>query len=565
MPTDAVRLTVALADPAGRAAAAERLARHLGADALTILVEDPAVDALVPAMGFPATLPGGDGWRALLAAARTPGRHRGTVAFPAPPASASALAYADAGIVLVFLGGVPDNGGIDSLDAVVPLLAAALQAERETSAARGEKLVALSHAREAEALASALDGARGELERTLRALEERSRSLDEARERAERAVRAKDEFLAMLGHELRNPLSPILTAVQLLRLNGRMDREHEIIERQVRNLIRLVDDLLDVSRLTSGKIELRKERIEIADAVARAIEMASPVLERKQQVLSVQIPSRGLAVEGDPTRLAQVFANLLTNAAKYSDEGTRITVDASGDEAHVRVCVTDEGIGISREMLDRVFELFEQQRQAIDRSQGGLGLGLTIVRSLVMLHGGTVRATSEGEGKGSEFVVELPRAVAAPDAGPEPSSADRVSLAGGGTRVLIVDDNLDALALLDEILTSIGYVVEAAADGPAALKAAERFHPEVAILDIGLPVMDGYELAERLRRADANGMLRLIAVTGYGQEEDRRRSAMAGFAAHLVKPVAFDELERVLSEIRPSAGRRRNPDELADS
>ena len=551
MRSDAVRLTVALADPAGRPAAAEQLARHLGADALTILVEDPAVDALVPALGFPPTLPGGGGWRTLLDAARSPGIHRGTVTYPAIPHSATAVAYAASGIVLVFIGGTPDRDGIESVATVVPLLAAALGAERETAAARGEKQVALDHARDAQALAAALDAARAELEQTLQALEERSRSLDEARARAERAVRAKDEFLAMLGHELRNPLSPIMTAVQLLRLNGRMGREHEIIERQVTNLMRLVDDLLDVSRLTTGKIDLRKERVEIAEVVARAIEMVSPALERKQQMLSVTVPPRGFAVDADPSRLAQVLANLLTNAAKYSDDATRITVDASQDATQIRIRVKDQGIGISRDMLDRVFDLFEQQRQAIDRSQGGLGLGLAIVRSLVTLHGGRVWAESEGEGKGSEFVVVLPRAGSVSDASEDPSPGELAGIEGSGTRILVVDDNPDALTMLAYALGSLGYLVEAAANGPAALRMAERFHPEVAILDIGLPVMDGYELAQRLRTADSTGTLRLIAVTGYGQDADRRRSAKAGFDWHLVKPVALEELQRVIREPRP--------------
>jgi CheY-like chemotaxis protein len=384
----------------------------------------------------------------------------------------------------------------------------------------------------------------------LRALEDRSRALDEARERAEAAVRAKDEFLAMLGHELRNPLSPILTALQLLRLKGQIGREHEIIERQVSNLVRLVDDLLDVSRLTTGKIGLRTELIEVSDVAARAIEMVSPMLERKRQVLSVEIPARGLIVEADPARLAQVFANLLTNAAKYSDDGTRIALQASGDHTHVRIRVTDEGIGISREMLDRVFDLFEQQRQAVDRSQGGLGLGLAIVRSLVTLHGGTVRASSPGEGQGAEFVVELPRAAAARAPVPHARTPHAtVGAAGSARRVLVVDDNRDALTLLSDTLSAVGYQVQSAHDGPEALNVAAAFQPHVAVLDIGLPVMDGYELATRLRAMAGLGALRLIAVTGYGQESDQRRSGTAGFDAHLIKPVSLDELLRALSDL----------------
>lgn len=549
MGPDTVELTAALADGAGRSAAAQRLAAHVGAAALVILVDDPEVHAFIPASGF-STLPGGAGWRDLLARVRRPGLHRGVVAFPTLEATADALAYAGAGIVLVFIGGTPAAAVIAELGPMTPLLASTLRAEQDALAARGDQRVALHHAREAAALAVALDAARSDLEGALRALEDRSRALDRARERAEAAVRAKDEFLAMLGHELRNPLSPIMTALQLLHLKGQTGREHEIIERQVRNLVRLVDDLLDVSRLTTGKIALRTELIEISDVAARAIEMVSPLLERKRQLLSVDIPRRGLVVEADPARLAQVFANLLTNAAKYSDEGTRITFHAGRNDAHVRISVTDEGIGIPREMLDRVFDLFEQQRQAIDRSQGGLGLGLAIVRSLVTLHGGRVWAFSNGEGHGAEFVVVLPLAAAdrapVPHAGTAPAT---VPAAASAKRVLVVDDNHDALTLLADALSGVGYEVRSAHDGPEALNVAAAFKPQVAVLDIGLPVMDGYELATRLRAMTGLNGLRLIAVTGYGQDSDRRRSGLAGFDAHLVKPVSLEELLRALVDL----------------
>lgn len=549
MAGDTLRLAVALADAAGRFAAAQRLAAYVGADALVILVEDEEVAAFVPASGFP-TLPGGAGWRDLLASVRRPGLHSGVVSFPTPEAAAHALALAGPGVALVFIGGTPDAAIIEELGSMTPLIASTLRAEQDASAARGDQRVALHHAREAAALAVALDAARSQLERALHALEDRTRALDQARERAEAAVRAKDEFLAMLGHELRNPLSPILTALQLLRLKGQVGREHEIIERQVSNLVRLVDDLLDVSRLTTGKIELRRELIEVSDVAARAIEMVSPMLERKRQVLSVEIPARGLIVEGDPARLAQVFANLLTNAAKYSDEGTRIALQATEADAHVRIVVADEGIGISCEMLDRVFDLFEQQRQAIDRSQGGLGLGLAIVRSLVTLHGGTVRASSKGEGQGAEFVVELPLA-AGPHA-PVPhrrTARATVGAAGSPARVLLVDDNRDALTLLADALSAVGYQVQSAHDGPEALNVAAAFKPQVAVLDIGLPIMDGYELATRLRAMAGLNGLRLIAVTGYGQESDQRRSERAGFGAHLIKPVSLDNLLRAFSDL----------------
>ena len=548
MSAETVRLTVALADVGNRFLAAQRLAEHAGADALLILVEDPAVDALVPSISFP-TLPGGQGWRDLRAAARRPGRHAGMVAFPTADSSTAALAYAHSGVVLVFLGSGTRHEVIDEIGLVMPLLAAAFLAEQAAVAAQGERRVALTDAREAQALATALDAARSELERTLRALEDRTAALDAARSRAERAVRAKDEFLAMLGHELRNPLSPMMTAVQLLRLKGQTGREHEIIERQVVNLTRLVDDLLDVSRLTSGKIALRKEVIEVADAAARAIEMVSPLLEQKRQALSVNIPTRGLLVDADPTRLSQVLANLLINAAKYSDQETRIMLDAVIDGSAVRISVKDQGIGIAPDMLGTVFNVFEQQQQAIDRSQGGLGLGLAIARSLVTLHGGTIRAVSAGLGSGSEFIVELPHALDKPQVSGQDRGISDAIVSGRGRRVLVVDDNHDALMLLAEALGVRGFVVQTARDGPSALVTAGEFKPQIAILDIGLPVMDGYELAGHLRGLDGLAAIKLVAVTGYGQEADRLRSAKAGFDAHLVKPVLLGHLEQVLADL----------------
>jgi signal transduction histidine kinase/DNA-binding response OmpR family regulator len=371
-------------------------------------------------------------------------------------------------------------------------------------------------------------------------------SLEQLRGEAESANRAKDEFLAMLGHELRNPLSPILTALQLLRLRGDSTREHQVIERQVTHLVRLVDDLLDVARITQGKIELRKKRVEVAAVVLRAVEMATPLLERRQQRLSLDVPPEGLLVLGDPARLAQVVSNLLTNASKYSDPGTAVSVvaAAAGDQVNIRV--RDQGIGIAPEMLDHIFEAFVQQRQAIDRSGGGLGLGLSIVRSLVAMHDGRVSATSRGPGAGSEFTVQLPlvEAMAADAQAVRPGQV--AGAAQHTSRILIVDDNDDAAAMIGELLGSMGFDVRIAHDGPSALALAAGFRPHVALLDIGLPVMDGYELGKRLREVLPSTELRLVAVTGYGQDNDRKRSREAGFAAHIVKPVDIDVLTRVL-------------------
>jgi PAS domain S-box-containing protein len=379
------------------------------------------------------------------------------------------------------------------------------------------------------------------------------------REAAEAANRAKDEFLAMLGHELRNPLSPILTALQLMKLRGGegSERERTVIERQVTHLTRLVDDLLDVSRIARGKVELKEEVIEIAEVVAKALEVSSPVFEQRTHALDIDVPRHGLAVRGDPTRLSQVVSNLLTNAAKYTPPGGRVGVHARQEDADVVLCVSDTGIGIAPDVLPYVFDLFVQERQAIDRSQGGLGLGLTIVRNLIERHGGSVSATSAGVGRGSEFVVRLPRVAASASAGDDghAGSADaaRSTAAASPIRVLVVDDNQDGAEMLALALAAKGFHARVAHDAPAALAIAAGYAPDIAFLDIGLPVMDGYELAARLREMPGLAGMRLVAITGYGQESDRRRTREAGFHHHLVKPVDLQAIDAVVREAQPGA------------
>jgi PAS domain S-box-containing protein len=373
------------------------------------------------------------------------------------------------------------------------------------------------------------------------------------REAAESANRAKDEFLAMLGHELRNPLSPILTALQLMKLRGSDDsqRERTVIERQVTHLTRLVDDLLDVSRIARGKVELKEETVEIAEVIAKAVEMSAPLLEQRSHALDVQVPRRGLTVVGDSTRLSQVVSSLLTNAAKYTTAGGRVTVRAEEEDGELVVRVRDTGIGIAAEVLPTIFDLFVQERQASDRSQGGLGLGLTIVRNLVERHGGTVSAHSDGPGCGSEFVVRLPKAAdlaaATTDEHRTTSPCDAQQFASAPLEILVVDDNQDSAEMLAEALKANGHRAQVAHDAPSALRLARTHCPAVAILDIGLPVMDGYELASRLRDLPGLASIRLIALTGYGQESDRQRTRAAGFHHHLVKPVDFQALAQVVS------------------
>jgi PAS domain S-box-containing protein len=371
-----------------------------------------------------------------------------------------------------------------------------------------------------------------------------------AAEALREANRSKDEFLAMLGHELRNPLSPIVTALQLLKLrgDGQYGRSLEVVERQVRYLIRLVDDLLDVSRITRGAIQIKRRLLRLQDVVAEGAEIAMPLVEQRRHHLDVHLPSSELRLSGDEGRLAQVVSNLLTNAAKYTDPGGCITVEACRQGSEIVLTVKDDGIGISADLLPHVFDMFTQERQAADRSRGGLGIGLTIVRNLVELHGGTVQAASEGLGMGSVFTVRLPVATEEPAALESSSVADPVSRAP--QRILVVDDNEDALELLAEFLRNAGHVVTTAKDGPTALKIMRTFHADVAILDIGLPVMDGYELAGRLRAELGKELPRLIALTGYGQESDRARAREAGFDEHLTKPVDGGHLLGALDRTR---------------
>jgi PAS domain S-box-containing protein len=363
---------------------------------------------------------------------------------------------------------------------------------------------------------------------------------EQARQDAEVASRAKDEFLALLSHELRNPLAPIVTALELIRLRRNeesADRALAIIDRQVQHLGRLVDDLLDVSRITRGKIDLHRGPVLVREVIERAIEMASPLIEQRQHQLVVDNPFDRLHVHGDEGRLSQVLSNLLTNAARYTNPRGRIIVFAGATDSDVTIGVKDNGMGISPELLPRIFDLFVQGgAQSLDRAEGGLGLGLALVRNLVEMHGGQVAAHSDGLGRGSQFVVKLPRLLGRPEPAPSPPGDAASPVIEPGVRVLLVDDNVDFTEVLGPFLSEVGYEVTIAHDGPSALSALTRPFPEIAIVDIGLPVMDGYELAVRLRD-QVGAELRLFAMTGYGQPDDEAKSKRLGFERHLVKPV----------------------------
>lgn len=365
------------------------------------------------------------------------------------------------------------------------------------------------------------------------------------------ADRRKDEFLAMLSHELRNPLAPILNAVHLIRQEGDESEElqtaRSVIERQVRHLKRLVDDLLEVSRITTGKVRLQTGRVALNEVVERAVERIRPIVEQYQQNLSLVTPNELIWAQADAARLEQVFGNLLSNASKYNRVGGHIwvTVARENDQAVVRV--RDDGLGIDAELQPYIFDLFTQADKSLDRSEGGLGLGLALVKNLVELHQGTVTVQSEGMGKGSEFVVCLPNASTS-EVTHELPRPDSSEIKTDTLRVLVVDDNVDAAKISSMLLRAWGHEVRIAHNGPDALHRAAGFQPHIVLLDIGLPNMDGYEVARHFRQDPHIGTARLVAITGYGQEEDLQRSKEAGFDAHLIKPVETTDLKAQLAE-----------------
>ncbi|HEX4131403.1 MAG TPA: response regulator [Pirellulales bacterium] len=371
--------------------------------------------------------------------------------------------------------------------------------------------------------------------------------------------RRKNEFLAMLAHELRNPLAPIRNAVELLRVSqldpADVTYVRDVVERQVQQLVRLVDDLLDISRITRGKITLQKQTVDLVEIVDRAVEMSRPLIESRRHTLHYEGSHERLLVDGDPIRLTQVVSNLLNNAAKYTPDGGDIYVSLQAEGDRLAIRVRDTGIGIPPQMLGHVFELFTQVDRSLDRSQGGLGVGLTLVRRLVDMHQGTVSVHSAGPNQGSEFVVTLPALPcqvplpqeAVPSLAVEPSRADQRK------RVLVVDDNADAAMSLSMLLRMRGHATEVYYDGPSALEHAEAFRPDLVLLDIGLPGMDGYEVARCMRQSEVLRQTTLAALTGYGRAEDQELSHEAGFDHHLVKPIQLKQLDELLAQLDVSA------------
>jgi len=521
------RAVVELADPGRRIAAAHALAQQLGVAAVMVMLRDPLVDALVPAPGFPQTLRGGPGWRAFLDRCRESGRHVAHLDCEGI-AGQRVEAFVLDGLALLMCGAEPDPAVLARIEPMFPLLAYALHGELRVALARSEADDARSLAGRAQVLANALDAARQEATRLNAQLREEHRR--------------KDEFLAMLAHELRNPLSPLVTSIEILRRrasgsDGDTDRLLGIMRRQTSHLSRLVDDLLDISRVTRGKIELRPETLGLWEVVNNAVEVNRALMEAKGHELLLKPPAATIKVHGDPVRLTQVVSNLLHNAAKYTPPNGRIEVEAGSDSREAFVRITDNGIGIAREMIDSIFDLFAQAPSAPEQSLGGLGIGLTLVRSLAEMHGGRVSVHSAGLGKGSSFCLRLP-------VGPGAQRADISRRPLDHASVLVVTPSAQLAQGVRATLEQLGHRVEAAYSALTALQLPAHMHFDAVILDAALSEAEVADLAARLRR-----LLRpstRIVLAG-----DRPGVALPGVDDALPLPLTAQALDSLLTRSVP--------------
>ena len=552
IPFELVAIFTQLQAPESRIEGAARLAAYSGAEQVLLFGKDQEIGLFLPASGLPQTLRDGARWQSFLNDCAQHGSASASVSGPSG-ADISAFGITDAAAlaIMVFLGRCPDANRRDQIKALLPLLGAKLAIERSAFAAEGHAAAARESSRRAGALNAALDVNRRELQQAYQQAERELESRRVAEGKLRDADRRKDEFLAMLAHELRNPLAPISMAAQILKIGpvnpARLQQTCAIIDRQVLHMTCLLDDLLDVSRVTGGMVVLAQDLLDLRAIVDQALEQARPLINAREQRLMLKLPGAEAMVHGDGTRLVQIVTNLLNNAAKYTQPGgdIGITLDLHADT--VMLTVRDNGTGIDAALLPHVFDLFIQGERSSDRAQGGLGLGLALVRSLAERHGGSVRALSAGRGQGSQFEVTLPRADAgarAPGASAQLPADDAAAM-----NILIVDDNEDAAHTLAMFLEAHGHRVRVAFRGASALAMAGRDAPNMLLLDIGLPDMDGYELARRLQAETDTRHSSFIALTGYGRSEDRALSREAGFAHHLTKPVNPVELEKLIASI----------------
>jgi signal transduction histidine kinase len=534
---------LAVSDSKPRQEAAARLATALGCEEFLLFVLDSQTGTFVPAPGMPKTVRGGPEWRRFLEYCANAGTHQAQVVLP-PSAPRLACAISTGTALAVAVGGNPGDTRMRLLTRRMPLLGAVLLSQQGRREQEAEVVSAREGAARAHSLAVALDAAR------LAAAELNTK----LREESER----KDEFLAMLAHELRNPLAPLVNSVELLRRAAQpghtaLHRPLDVMVRQLSQITRLVNDLLDVSRVSRRAIRLEREVLALDEILQAACETVAPSVEAKRHRLVVHQPSRPIYIDGDRTRLIQVFANLLNNAAKYTEIAGLITVDMVVDGSRASVVVKDNGVGIPPAMLGSIFGIFSQVHSTIHRSEGGLGIGLTLARSLVELHGGQITAHSAGPDRGSTFVVTLP-AARAPTAAIEKDSIPAPLNEGHRlVRVMVVEDNADGAATMEQLLRHMNAEVRVAGNGEEALAALKQFTPELVLLDIGLPGMSGYELAARLRSI-LGREVQLVALTGYGSLDDQARAREAGFDEHVVKPASGDALHRLVNSRRVSGG-----------
>lgn len=541
--SELIGLLARLADVGAREATAREVARALAVDRVMFFVRDPELGSLLPASGFPQTLRGGAVWRAFVRGCAGPGRCEADLdelegSGPEP----HVIAYVQADIALFLFGRSPNVDVLDTVLAALPLVGGMLRAEHAARLAEGRAAVARATGRHANDLATALDAARVDVER---ALAESARLNGELEERDRR----KDDFLAMLGHELRNPMAAISGAIEVMRSEPddreQLRRARAILERQADQLAHLVDDLLDVARITRGKIVLRPEPLEVGLLVQRAVDAARAAAQAKGHRLTFEVHRR-VDANADRTRLEQIVTNLLTNATKYTNPPghIRVVVDQVGNDAVISV--EDDGIGIPEHLLPRIFDAFHQVDPAIDRGAGGLGVGLTVASRLARLHNGRIEVTST-LGKGSTFTLRIPAQGAPSAIAVEKPSVESVAApTAARARILVVDDNTDSAEMMLALLESWGHEGEHVADGRAAIERAVEMRPDIVLLDIGLPGMDGFEVAARLRAEPTTKSARILALSGYGQESDRVKSRAAGCDDHLVKPVDMALLKRKL-------------------
>lgn len=551
IPIELTAMFVQLHEPQERAAGARALAAWAGAAKVVLFGKDREIGLFLPALGTAQTLRGGTVWQAYLREC-TPDGTPALATLPDPDDGEPAAAFGiidTAGLAaLVFIGGCPGAEKLQAIKALLPMLGSMLAVERTAMAAQGHANAARDSSKRAKALNAALDINRRELQSAYQLAESELVSRREAETRLRVADRRKDEFLAMLAHELRNPLAPISGAAQLLKLVHQglpqVDKATGTILRQIAHLTSLVDDLLDVSRVTRGLVSIQREVVDLKTVVHNAIEQSKPLIEARGHSLKTNLVLAPALVYGDRIRLVQITTNLLNNAAKYTPHEGSIEVSLNIVGQTVHLSVSDNGTGIPADFVPDIFELFSQVERTPDRSQGGLGLGLALVKSITVLHGGEVTVHSAGLGQGSTFTITLPRVIAANDLSDNATGATKINRMARKRRVLLVDDNVDAVEALAELLNAMGHEALPISDPMLAEDAATSLNPDAFILDIGLPGMNGYDLARKLRSQHTSSLF--IALSGYGQAHDKTMGKSAGFDHYFVKPLQVEKLQAVL-------------------